>query len=242
MDLFKITFAGTNYYYSSSRDNITFKTDTYTPSAITRTEISSELNDSEVKLSSPMDTNPFTLFSTESPALELALEIYDYDSQSLLFSGILSGVETDFNKGTITTSYKRKEAFYDSEVPYRNFGTTCSFSLGDSDCTLDLSGLSVLSTSFSISGSVITVPEITQADGYFTNGFIITSQQERAYILSQVGTTLTIDRPLLYEAASLHVYPGCNKTYETCSTKFSNGINFGGFPDVPLTNPVTESI
>jgi hypothetical protein len=29
-------------------------------------------------------------------------------------------------------------------------------------------------------------------------------------------------------------YPGCDKTQNTCTSKFNNLVNFGGFPYVPV--------
>jgi uncharacterized phage protein (TIGR02218 family) len=35
--------------------------------------------------------------------------------------------------------------------------------------------------------------------------------------------------------------PGCDKTPETCKTKFSNFANFGGFPDVPGRDAISKT-
>ncbi len=36
------------------------------------------------------------------------------------------------------------------------------------------------------------------------------------------------------------VYPGCSKQIDVCEDKFNNVATFGGFPWVPLNNPVME--
>ena len=38
------------------------------------------------------------------------------------------------------------------------------------------------------------------------------------------------------------VYAGCDKTRETCSAKFNNHLQHGGFPDIPLVNPFTTEL
>lgn len=38
--------------------------------------------------------------------------------------------------------------------------------------------------------------------------------------------------PLDLGTAQIHIYPGCDKTMETCKNKFDNVINFGGFPHI----------
>jgi hypothetical protein len=37
-------------------------------------------------------------------------------------------------------------------------------------------------------------------------------------------------------------YPGCDRTRLTCSLKFGNIANFGGFPWVPQKNPFRVKI
>lgn len=37
------------------------------------------------------------------------------------------------------------------------------------------------------------------------------------------------------------LYPGCDRTFATCGTKFANSDNFGGFPFIPRRNPALRS-
>lgn len=41
---------------------------------------------------------------------------------------------------------------------------------------------------------------------------------------------------------TVKVYAGCDKLNTTCSTKFNNILNFGGFPFIPQDNPFTGTI
>ena len=50
------------------------------------------------------------------------------------------------------------------------------------------------------------------------------------------STTFTLWLPMpnaIQTGDAYSVYPGCDKRFATCQTKFSNAVNFGGFPYVP---------
>lgn len=73
-----------------------------------------------------------------------------------------------------------------------------------------------------------------------------------------IGITNTMENILLYEmdialfnvfpknkldvGTKLILYAGCDKLNTTCSTKFNNILNFGGFPFIPQDNPFTGTI
>ena len=41
---------------------------------------------------------------------------------------------------------------------------------------------------------------------------------------------------------TMSIFAGCDRTFETCKDKFSNGINFGGCPYIPTENVFTEGV
>ena len=41
---------------------------------------------------------------------------------------------------------------------------------------------------------------------------------------------------------NLTVYAGCDRTRATCSAKFNNHLQHGGFPDIPVVNPFTTEL
>ena len=52
----------------------------------------------------------------------------------------------------------------------------------------------------------------------------------------QVRTGLTIQA-----GDTCDVAPGCDKTFATCTAKFSNGINYGGFNFIPGKDKMLQS-
>jgi uncharacterized phage protein (TIGR02218 family) len=43
--------------------------------------------------------------------------------------------------------------------------------------------------------------------------------------------------PFPNAGSTVRLYPGCDGRWETCRNKFSNGLNFGGHPHIPVANP-----
>lgn len=84
---------------------------------------------------------------------------------------------------------------------------------------------------FTISGS--------QPSGYYSNGLIkFTSGFNNglsAVIKSHEGNQITLMLPTAFAVNAgdtFEIQAGCDKTLETCKTKFNNIYNFGGFPHI----------
>lgn len=245
MDLYKIKFLEQFYYYSSGEEEVIFNNATYVRKPIARTELTLELNDSDIRLSVAIDLTPFTYYVRSSPSAELELTIYDYATGFELFNGILTETEFNLSTGMAEIKFKKKEFYFDSEVPYRSYGTTCSFDLFDSDCGVLKSVHSFLTFTFAVSSektSIVCSELSTYPNGTFTNGYVRLSTSEAFFITSHVGDTIYFDMPVLGVPNYIEVVKGCDKSFEQCGTKFSNSMKFGGFPFVPAKNPVTESI
>ena len=102
-------------------------------------------------------------------------------------------------------------------------------------------------TSYTFTGSVgtIIIPKwkfnitTSKPDGYFSNGHItFTSGLNSglsAVIKNHSGGVIELFLPTAFVIApgdTFNIYAGCDKTLETCKTKFNNVLNFGGFPHV----------
>jgi uncharacterized phage protein (TIGR02218 family) len=80
-----------------------------------------------------------------------------------------------------------------------------------------------------------------KADGYYDNGQIAFTSGANAGLVKAVktyaGQQFTFNSPLPFvpnAGDSFTAYPGCDKTQATCTDKFSNLVNFEGFPYVPV--------
>ena len=133
----------------------------------------------------------------------------------------------------------------------------CRYKLGDERCLFDLDTLEV-------AGSVTSIPEIlapnsakrrifvdsgrTEDDRFYEFGELTWTSGDNIGVTTEIkdfsGGRFTLWRPLINRVKVGDTYtalPGCDKTAETCKTKFDIFINFGGFPDVPGQDRVTAT-
>jgi len=129
------------------------------------------------------------------------------------------------------------------QLPRNILQPTCMHTLFDAGCTLNKSA-------FAVNGSVQAgstvnklITNLTQADSYFDNGqLVFTSGANKGHvaavrIYTNSSGTVYFFVPLATPPAigdTFTIYPGCDKTQATCTAKFSNLANFGGFPYVPV--------
>ena len=119
----------------------------------------------------------------------------------------------------------------------------CRYSLFDQNCTLNKASFAQSTTVAAGSTQLIINlnTALPNASPYYEQGFItFTSGQNQglsATISKQLSTTeLQLSGPLLLPVTTgdaFTVYPGCDKTLATCTTKINNAIHFPGAPFVP---------
>lgn len=138
----------------------------------------------------------------------------------------------------------------------KRYQRVCPYALYGRGCKLDKADFKTEGTVSAIVGNVVTCPEAAGfADGYFTTGIIEDPDGNLRFITNHTGDQLTLIRPLetlneafvssgygvnyggYYGGVNIAIYPGCDRTRQTCDAKFDNLLNFGGFPFIPLKNP-----
>jgi uncharacterized phage protein (TIGR02218 family) len=125
----------------------------------------------------------------------------------------------------------------------RLYGAACDAELGDARCGVTLASYTVTGTVTGVtSRRVFADSALTDADGYFDQGKITwtggendgLSMEVKTYLLA--GGAIALVLPMPFDVAIGDTYSlsaGCDKLFPTCGTKFSNKINFRGFPHVP---------
>jgi len=148
----------------------------------------------------------------------------------------------ELSRTTAKFNCKSKVEDLNVQVPRNILQPTCVHTLFDSGC-----GLS--KASFAVSGTVQAgstvnklLTTLVQADAYFDNGqLVFTSGANNGHLvavkkyLNSGGTVyFVVPLPAVPSVGdTFTIYPGCDKTQATCAGKFSNLVNFGGFPYVP---------
>lgn len=156
--------------------------------------------------------------------------------------------------GSTFTAEIRGLAHYLQQPKGRLFQYTCDADLGDRRCSLDLS-----SPALRGSGVVASIAsprrfEATGLDAFATNWFtrgLLTftsgaasgqSIEVKAHALSGALAIIDLWQPArlpLATGQTFTVSAGCDRHIETCRAKFSNTVNFRGFPAMPGNDLLT---
>lgn len=131
----------------------------------------------------------------------------------------------------------------------RVYTSSCDAILGDSRCTKALGAFTFATTVTSVTDrQIFKASALTQAAGYFTGGVVTFTSGDNDDLEMEVkefeGTKITLALPVPYQIQvgdTISIVAGCDKTSATCAAKFSNLINFRGFPDIPGTDAILET-
>ena len=129
----------------------------------------------------------------------------------------------------------------------RIFQKCCSANLGDAKCGVSLDGAAYTTSDHILTtdgATLLTTSLSAYADGWFSNGkltflsganagSVVTIKSDSlAHGVHSLELWVPLAAPLAVGDA-MTVVAGCDKTFETCRTQFSNATNFRGFPHMP---------
>lgn len=121
----------------------------------------------------------------------------------------------------------------------------CRHALYSDGCGADLSDFLDDATVQQAGGTVLEVDfAVSRPAGYYRGG-VLRFNGEFAFIIGQSagGLILATQMSSLLDAVAVNgptlvrIAPGCDLRPSTCSARFSNLKNYGGFPDIPGRNP-----
>jgi uncharacterized phage protein (TIGR02218 family) len=121
------------------------------------------------------------------------------------------------------------------------FSPSCRAILGDSKCKVALAGFTVSTTvSEVVNNQTFKASVLTEDAGWYTGGEVVWTSGNNAGRRMEVkefaSTQVVLALPMgksIQTGDGFDIIAGCDKTRETCQSKFSNIINFRGEPDVP---------
>jgi uncharacterized phage protein (TIGR02218 family) len=159
-----------------------------------------------------------------------------------MFAGHVAQIDSSRSKVTFTI--KDYMDLLNIQLPRNLYQGGCLNTLYDTACTLNAN--SFMETGGVTSGSsasVVNNTTLTGTTGVYDQGKITftsglnngISRSVKQYINGS-PTTIALLSPFPNTPANgdtFKVFQGCNKTQSTCNTKFSNLINFRGFPYIP---------
>lgn len=151
--------------------------------------------------------------------------------------------EIDPSRSQVTITVNSHLELFNQNMPRNTYQASCVNTLYDTSCAL-------LKAAFTVSGQVVNGSttsalntNLLQASTFFDNGVItFTSGNNEGEVLPVKNYTggspsrINLLLPLMVAPAAgdnFTIYPGCDKTMNTCQVKFNNLVNFRGQPFVP---------
>lgn len=132
-------------------------------------------------------------------------------------------------------------SFGSSVIPKIVYSALCNNTLYDSVCGVQKGNYKVEAVVQEQERGTILYSSTFESypDDWFTYGFVIYKNAQRM-ITKHIGGYLYLHAPFSTSVnnQTVAVYPGCDKSPQTCKNKFNNFNNFVGFPYIPSKNPV----
>jgi hypothetical protein len=245
VNLYRVTAGPTVWRFHSGRARqLVVASQTYIGKVIKRGRFSRDFGDDRFDIETVWDHEPWSYFRNGSSGVTVNVDVLS-STATLLFRGRVVSVEAHKTDRRMKISLASLSQVAKGEVPghwqspecpYELFGGLCQVVrslhqviVPTSEVVISASGLEVTHSAFA-----------TKPDGYFTLGYL-EAGFERALITRHVGSTLYLyNRFFQSFPTTMAAYAGCDKKRATCRTKFANVARFGGYPFVPITNPVTD--
>lgn len=250
VELYEFVQGLQRFNYSSCDTDITFNSHVYSPFSATRNSIkqTEDIFKDNLAMVFPRGDVFASQFLGFAPEDVTTLTIRrghlsDPASEFIVYwKGRVIGAKTSGNEVTIDcesvfTSIKRPGL-------RARFEYSCRHSLYLKGCNVNRELYKLTGNILSISGSTVTIAGASlQANGFYTGGIAVAENGASRFIVSHTGDALIFSRPIpgLSGDQTMNVYPGCDHLKETCNLKFSNTVNFGGFPWIPSRNPFDGS-
>lgn len=255
IELYKFSRGAFNWLYTSSDSDITFEGNVYFAASISRDRIEStqDLGKTDLKIKASRRLSFISQFISEVPTDVIQVTITRVHAgdtgSAITWRGRLSNVEFINNEAVLTcipllNSIKRPglRRVYQILCPHVLYGNECGAiksSFGVAAVLSAVDGISITSSSFIVSINP------TFDSNWFVGGyvdFVQSSLTTRRFIVAHdnVSGILTLNLSIsgVDVGSTVTAYPGCDHTLATCAGKFSNALNYGGFPNIPSKNPM----
>lgn len=252
IELYTFTVGATITRYTSAEDSINFLSNTYLPKQITRTDPTQVSDDrrATIEVTLPTEDAIAQQYISVPPGQLMSLQIIRLHRGDTDYLVIWDG-------NVIACTFKREgaqavlsavssESALSRPIPRFKFSGLCNHMLYDGRCQVLKASFAYTGAVGAVSGNTVEVVglEAAKGTGWALGGYVKQpDDSDFRQVRGQSGDTLTI--PLPFNAppsGTLIVQAGCDHTLATCKAKFSNVVNFGGFPYVPTKNPFTAGV
>lgn len=142
---------------------------------------------------------------------------------------------------TIEVKASSMTQFLNVKFPRNLYYPPCIYTLGDSQCGVNLANYQISGKVLSGSSRSVLLTSLSLPNGYLNQGSVIfksgANTNVTRTIRSQVGSQITTILPFQTEPQpgdTIIVCPACTKAMDCCKNRFNNLANFRGYPFIPV--------
>lgn len=260
VEVFEFTAGASSFFYTTAEDSQTIGAQVYTPVQGFERGSNAEGADkreSDFTVQLPTTDPLASLFTGVLPGFRIRIQVRRFHRDDLptpevveVFDGFVETAKFS-EGGKLTTLISRTAlASVGHSIPRRAYQSACNHVLYNADtCKVDDTDPAYRASALSITSQVGNVLTVTAglsgvyADGFMNSGFVeVIGVADYRLILSHAGNVLELHTPFTTAPATVNVFAGCAHTMAVCVSKFDNGINYGGFPFVPVKDPHVEGL
>jgi uncharacterized phage protein (TIGR02218 family) len=245
-ELYQFT-GGIQAYYTSYPETILHGGIGYKPEYIRhdKVEVSEELNKQQLEIT-VKNSNPVALqYKDEIPVLSVNVRVYRFvslvDEFRLIWAGKIAKATFNSDSDECVLTCDPIFSMLRRMGLRRNYQLLCPYSLYDNRCKVNYLEYRKNDKILFIQNNTIeTNFSLQYGSNYYTGGVLIYDMKYYLIINHNVSGDLILVNPLKAKVNdNVMLVAGCDKHFNTCSGKFQNAENFGGFPLIPLKNPFT---
>jgi len=251
VEIYTFTIGATVYRYTSAEDELVFASFTYFPRQIARSSSSQALGEHQRALEITLPTEDevsrrFIGIVSGVPMFVQVVRFHRGDTEAfVVWDGRVAGASFRQGGAQCALQVITTEAAFSRPVPRFKFQGLCNHVLYDAGCKVVKADFSYTGTVGMVSGNEIEVIGLFAAKGadWAPAGYV-TKNNDYRLIMGQFGDVLTIPLPFgATPTGTVDVVAGCDHILNSdCVVKFTNAINFGGFPYVPTRNPFVVGV
>lgn len=248
IELYEFTLGLLTWRFTSSEGDLSFNGFDWVDEPVSRGaptfSSTQELTNIIVKL--PSNNAVPANFINIQPASTMTCTIFriqsdqDTPASVVIFEGYVSSV--NFRDDQASLKVNPFNQLVKREIPRYTYQGLCNHVLYDGRCAVSSATFKHDGLVNAQDGSQISVTGLgaSAAAGAYIGGFVQTLiGDEQRLILDQSGDDILLLLPFQQTVlgTTVSAFRGCDHTIQTCVADFNNGINYGGSPFVPTSNP-----
>lgn len=249
VELFLFDREGVQFWsYTSADSQQDFQGITYLPISIRRGNIeqSQDIRRNSLDVTMPITADFVQQYISSPPTdrVNLTMRRFHFEDTEVISLWIGRVINVEFEENNVVVRCEPIHTSIRRPTLRRLYQASCTHLLYGSECKVDRAAFRTVATLTAVSGLTLTSTGFgAQPDGYFTGGYVellTAGVLNKRFILSHTGNDIQINLPLSGAAvgASVNAYPGCAHNVGICNSRFSNILNYGGQPFIPVKNPM----